>query len=120
MLNYELLFLTSLNFLFIKLKIKFRNERFDNSPLERGQGCVFDYGITENYELYNYLTFRSCSLFIFFTHYFYYFLLVFVNLLRRFVLPKENEPKEKALYRQVFFKDIYNYKFILKNTPAPL
>jgi hypothetical protein len=29
-----------------------------------------------------------------------------VNLLRRFVTPKENEPKEKALSRQVFFKEI--------------
>jgi len=34
------------------------------------------------------------------------FFLVFVNLLRRFVTPKENEPKEKALSRQVFFKEI--------------
>jgi len=31
---------------------------------------------------------------------------VFVNLLRRFASPKENEPKETALSRQVFFKDI--------------
>jgi len=53
-------------------------------------------------------------MFIFFTHYFYCFLLVFVNLLRRFALPTlrlrsgqaKTEPKEKALSRQVFFKAI--------------
>jgi len=47
-------------------------------------------------------------LFIFFTHHFYYFFKGIRESPASICLPKENEPKEKALSRQVFFKERFS------------